>query len=391
MFHFWKFPFWRSNRLSPILDQEQEKQQEIEIEESELDTKTSFENMMSAQPSQQQLLVSKIQLMTPVEKALVLKSIQTSIENYLEVESEFISLKSFDTCLQDLISTMTEPTNFLDKKFLFYCYGLILRESLEKVNVKMYLIALLEMSHQVACQREGIALAVGLASSSHWEVAWAVLEQFGQKRIMTFGRKSVASKVMHDIYWKWASSTALLCYGQMAIHAKNSSLPWVDKIMSKMVYYFNYSKYDEVLKSSFLSATVKIAIMLKRENSGKGYMFKQIPNLIDCILIIFQKEPQEFFDSYFQQKSLQVISTLSSLQPGLSTKVKTKVLRICFESLFVLPATEMLAGNLSGQDIPPGIESLHNKTMENLDQLLQSFLSENETMEELQFLLQSGS
>ncbi|XP_023352301.2 maestro heat-like repeat family member 5 [Sarcophilus harrisii] len=392
MFHFWKFPFWRSSRLSPISDTEQEKQQEkqqeIEIEDYELDTKSSFENMMGAQPSQQQLLVSKIQLMTPVEKTVVLKSIQTSIANYLEVESEFISLGSFDTDLQDLISTMTEPTNFLDKKFLFYCYGLILRESLEKVNIKMYLAALLEMSHQVACQREGIALAVGLASSSHREVAWAVLEQFGQKRIMKFSRKATTSKVMHDIYWKWASSTALLCYGQMAIHAKNSNLPWVDKIMSKMVYYFNCSRYDEVLKSSFLSATIKIAITLKRDNSGKGYTFKQLPSLIDCILTSFQNEPQEFFDSYFQQKSLQVISTLSSLQPGFSTKVKTKVLSICFKSLFVLPATEMLTGSLSGQNIPPDVETLHNKTMENLDQLLQSFLSENQTMEELEFLLE---
>ncbi|XP_027700993.1 maestro heat-like repeat family member 5 [Vombatus ursinus] len=391
-FHLWKSYLWRSNRLSPTLDLQQEKPQEKEIGDIGLDSNSSFENLFSAQPSWEQLLVSKIQSLTHIEKTLVLESIQRHIKDYLEVESEFISLGVFDTYLQDLISTMTESTNSLDKKFLFYCYGLVLRESLENIKVKKHLFALLELSHQTAFQREGIALAVGLASSSHLEETWAVLEQFGQKRILKLGLCSASPKSIHDISWKWASSTALLCYGQMAVHAKNSILPWVDRIISRMVHYFKCCKYDEVLKSSFLSSTAMISTALKRvlerDNGAKGYTFKQLPSLIDCVLISIQKEPREFFDTYFHQKSLQVISTLSSLQPCLSTKVKTNVLSTCFESLFMLPATGMLANSLPHQETPPEVENLYDKTLENLDQLLQCFLSEHQTMEELQFLLQ---
>ncbi|XP_068937221.1 maestro heat-like repeat family member 5 [Petaurus breviceps papuanus] len=384
----WRLGLWRSNRLFPTKEMEQEKQQEKETGDIELDSKSSFENLFNAQSSWEQSLVAKIQSMTSIEKTSVLESIRRHVTDYLEVASEFTSLAIFDTYLQDLISIMTESTNSLDKKFLFYCYGLILRESLQDMKVKKHLFALLELSHQVACQREGIALAVGLASSSHLEETWAVLEQFGQKRILRLGLKPSSPKIIHDIYWKWATSTALLCYGQMAIHAKNSILPRVDNIITRMVYYFNCSKYDDVLKSSFLSATVMITTVLKRDNGAKSYTFKKLPVLIDCILISIQKEPRELFDTYFHQKSLQVISTLSSLQPCLSMKVKTKVLNTCFESLFMLPATEVLANDLPHRETPSDTKSLYDKTMENLDQLLQCFLSEHQTMEELQFLLQ---
>lgn len=39
------------------------------------------------------------------------------------------------------------------------------------------------------------------------------------------------------------SSTALLCYGQVAMRAGKQVLPWVDNITSRMVYYFCCSKH----------------------------------------------------------------------------------------------------------------------------------------------------
>lgn len=46
-----------------------------------------------------------------------------------------------------------------------------------------------------------------------------------------------------DRHWRWVSSTYLLCYGQMALHAREQILPWVDNIISRMVYYFSCSCY----------------------------------------------------------------------------------------------------------------------------------------------------
>lgn len=49
-----------------------------------------------------------------------------------------------------------------------------------------------------------------------------------------------------DVRWKWASSTILLSYGQMAAWAKNHILPWVDNILSRMIFYFRFSTWVQV-------------------------------------------------------------------------------------------------------------------------------------------------
>lgn len=49
-----------------------------------------------------------------------------------------------------------------------------------------------------------------------------------------------------DLRWKWASSTILLSYGQMAAWAKNHILPWVDNILSRMIFYFHFSSWVQV-------------------------------------------------------------------------------------------------------------------------------------------------
>lgn len=46
-----------------------------------------------------------------------------------------------------------------------------------------------------------------------------------------------------SMHWKWVGSTSLLCYGQMATHAGAQVLPWVDNIVSRMVYYYSCSSY----------------------------------------------------------------------------------------------------------------------------------------------------
>nr|XP_051686992.1 uncharacterized protein LOC103347393 isoform X2 [Oryctolagus cuniculus] len=87
---------------------------------------------------------------------------------------------------------------------------------------------------------EGIALAMGLASTSHLEVVWATLEHLGRTRFLRSALRD-GQESDPDLRWKWVSSTSLLCYGQMAMHAEEKILPWVDDIASRMVYYFSSS------------------------------------------------------------------------------------------------------------------------------------------------------
>lgn len=53
-----------------------------------------------------------------------------------------------------------------------------------------------------------------------------------------------------NLHWRWVSSTALLCYGQMATRAGQQVLPWVDNIASRMVYYFSCSVYVSPARAS---------------------------------------------------------------------------------------------------------------------------------------------
>lgn len=48
---------------------------------------------------------------------------------------------------------------------------------------------------------------------------------------------------LENLRWKWAGSTILLSYGQMAAKAKSQILPWVDNILSRMIFYFRFSSW----------------------------------------------------------------------------------------------------------------------------------------------------
>ncbi|KAF3822795.1 hypothetical protein GH733_008169 [Mirounga leonina] len=312
--------------------------------------------------------------------------------------------------------------------FLFHIYGLILRESANEELVRRHLADLLELSHQSANQREvgpsggvgrrqqahparplggrlsgssgpqGIAAAIGIVSSSHLPAVWAALEHLGRTRFLRTAFMSPdCQQPDPDRPWRWVGCTSLLCYGQMALHAREQILPWVDNIISRMVYYFSCSCYvspapaqaagDNILKTSFLSATIILMKALKQENSTRSYKFSQIPELIQCLLCILQKEPN-FLATLFRQKIIMVIVGLSNLRPSLKPMVKSRILQTCLQSLFMLPPMEKLKSCLPPLDPAPDVMVLYKKSMQALDLLLQNFISENKSMDEMCFLLQ---
>ncbi|XP_069931993.1 maestro heat-like repeat family member 5 isoform X5 [Oryctolagus cuniculus] len=225
---------------------------------------------------------------------------------------------------------------------------------------------------------EGIALAMGLASTSHLEVVWATLEHLGRTRFLRSALRD-GQESDPDLRWKWVSSTSLLCYGQMAMHAKEKILPWVDNIASRMVYYFSSSSRDETLKGSFLSAAMMLARSLRQEPGTQNYRFSQIPELVQCLLCVLQQEPN-FPGSVFRQKAILVIAELSKLRPHLKPLVKARVLHVCFRSVFELPPADPQAA--------PEVTTLYKETLCALHLLLRTFLSEDMGVNEVCFLLQ---
>uniref|UniRef100_A0A8C2RLX8 Maestro heat-like repeat family member 5 n=1 Tax=Capra hircus TaxID=9925 RepID=A0A8C2RLX8_CAPHI len=146
---------------------------------------------------------------------------------------------------------------------------------------------------------------------------------------------------------------------------------------------------DSTLKASFLSASIMLVKALSWESSTRSYKFTQTPELIQCLLCILEKEPN-FLANLFRQKIILVIVELSHLRPRLKPTVKSRILQTCLQSLYNLPPVEMLKTSLPPLELAPDVVALYQKSMQALDLLLQAFISENESMDEICFLLQCG-
>uniref|UniRef100_A0A8D2JRA3 Maestro heat-like repeat family member 5 n=1 Tax=Sciurus vulgaris TaxID=55149 RepID=A0A8D2JRA3_SCIVU len=229
-----------------------------------------------------------------------------------------------------------DPQKAEDKGFLFQLYGIFLRECTDVDLVRRHLTCLLESSHQSCSQREGIALSVGLASTTHLEQAWALLEHMGRTRFLRWALPSPGSQ-------------------------------------------------DKILESSFLSASILLTRVLRPKYGAQNYKFTQTPELIQCLLCILQKEP-DFLVTLCRQKIILVIVGLSNLRPSLKPLVKSRILQTCLQSVYLLPPTEELKSK--SPPLEPAPDALYGKTERALNLLLQNFFLENPSMDELCFLLQ---
>ncbi|XP_020755699.2 maestro heat-like repeat family member 5 [Odocoileus virginianus] len=70
------------------------------------------------------------------------------------------------------------------------------------------------------------------------------------------------------------------------------------------------------------------------------------------------------------------------------TQVKSRILQTYPQSLYNLPPMEMLKSSLPPLELAPDVVGLYQKSMQVLDLLLQAFVSENESTDEICFLLQ---
>ncbi|XP_068937459.1 maestro heat-like repeat family member 5 [Petaurus breviceps papuanus] len=313
-------------------------------------------------------------------------------EQLIQIGARSVQFLTVDGWAKSLMLAVTKPDRTYmeqnpEKVFLFIYYGMILRAANNSSMVRKHLQSLLDTSHQSVQQREGIALTIGLTAARHLDDAWAVLDQFGRTGALKRTLNNFNIKEEEDPKWKWASSTILLSYGQMAAKAKENILPWVDNISSRMVFYFRSSFWDDVLKQSFLEATLLLVGAISRNEGAHSYEFTQVPELINSLLVLMKKEPQDTLCTTTRQQVMCVISGLCKLRPPLDFKRKSKILFTCFQSVFKLPLVEALEKHTCLLADPPDIQKLYMDTMSALDGLLQSFITESPNPEELHYLL----
>ncbi|XP_076767614.1 maestro heat-like repeat family member 5 isoform X2 [Arvicanthis niloticus] len=359
--------------------------QEQEMELNNLDVGLLGEDL-DISPSWEDMVANKINNMLVTEQGLVLDTICHFLEKQSQLwEKQEVSFR--DASVLKLLEFLSlDPRKATDKAFFFHLYGMILRECPCVEQVQCHLASLLDLSHQHSIQREGIALAVGLASTKHLEEVWALLDHLGRTKFL----RSAASEndqLSDNLRWKWVSSTSLLCYGQIAKHTKKQILPWVDNIASRMVYYYSCGPCDEILKSSFLSAAILLTRSIQAEYSSQKYKFTQIPELIQCLLGILQKEPNSL-TTCLRQETILVIIGLSNLRPRFKPMLKSQVLKTCLQSVYMLPPTKDLKNHSLSIEQAPDTTLLYKKTAHALNLLLQNFITENPSMDEVCFLLQ---
>nr|XP_026258855.1 maestro heat-like repeat family member 5 [Urocitellus parryii] len=325
-------PLWLSNRLSP------REEQELELDYLDSRFPGDIGKHWTCNPSWEAHLVSKARAMLVTEQSLVLDTISVYLYAQCQlVEKHRTSDSGMD--IQRLLEFLKmDPQKAEDKVFLFQLYGIFLRECADMELVKWHLTCLLESSHLSCSQREGIALSVGLASTTHLEEVWALLEHMGRTRFLRWALPSPESQ-------------------------------------------------DEILESSFLSASILLTRVLRKEYGAQNYKFTQTPELIQCLLCILQKEP-DFLATLCRQKVILVIVGLSNLRPSLKPLVKSRILQTCLRSVYLLPPIEELKSKSPPLEPAPDVMALYGKTVRALDLLLQNFFLENPSMDELSFLLQ---
>ncbi|KAM4823049.1 maestro heat-like repeat family member 5 [Urocitellus parryii] len=316
-----------------------------------------------------------------------------------QVAAKSVPFLNTDMWSRELLSALTKPSRtqqeeLPEKTFLFTFYGMVLQAEEESTTVRAHLQSLLETSHQWPKQREGIALTVGLAASRHLNDVWAILDQFGRSGPIKWSLHSFSLKhhpcqgpTSEDLRWKWASSTILLAYGQVAASAKAHILPWVDNILSRMIFYFRYSSWDETLKQSFLTANLMLMGAISRNEGAHSYEFSQISELLECLIVLMEKEPQDVLCTESRPQALHIISSLCKLRPPMDTNRKSRLLSTCLRSVFALPLLDALEKHTCLFLEPPNIQTLYSQTTEALDCMLQSFITQSPTAEELHFLL----
>ncbi|XP_035965371.2 maestro heat-like repeat family member 5 [Halichoerus grypus] len=349
-------------------------------------------------------------------------------EQLAQMAVKSVQFLNTDVWSKELLLALTKPDQTHqeqppEKAFLFIYYGLILQAEDNSTTVRTHVRTLLDTSHQWPKQREGIALTIGLAAVRHLDHVWAVLEQFGRSMPIKWSLHSFCLKNSEDLQWKWANSTILLAYGQMAVRAKAHILPWVDSILSRMVFYFHYSTWDKTLKQSFLTAVLMLVEAISRNEGAHSYEFSQISELLECLMVLVEKEPQDTLCTSTRQQTIHIVSSLCKLRPPLDLERKSRILSVCLHSVLALPQLDVLEKHTCLFLEPPNIQvrswrmtrarrpcdrpwhsvaagarrlpdllhipaqTLYNKTSEALDQMLQSFIIQNPTADELHFLL----
>ncbi|XP_038936170.1 maestro heat-like repeat family member 5 isoform X20 [Rattus norvegicus] len=126
---------------------------------------------------------------------------------------------------------------------------------------------------------------------------------------------------------------------------------------------------------------------ISRSEGAHSYEFSQTSELLECLMTLMEKEPQDTLLTSVHQQVIRIVSSLCALRPPIDVERKSRLLSICFRSILALPQLDALEKQACLLLEQPNIQGLYSQTMEALDHMLQCFMVQNPTVNELHFLL----
>ncbi|XP_035284058.1 maestro heat-like repeat-containing protein family member 1 [Anguilla anguilla] len=312
----------------------------------------------------------------------------------LELLSKTLVAVSYDKWICQLA---TEATRYLptynsyqeEKSFLYKCIGVTLQHCNNKEAVRRQLQELLgSVRHHSAVEREGAAVGVGLCASSHLDDTLAKLEDFRKSDI--FKKASGIFGLLKDrgdADLEKAKSTLILCYGYVALLAPedqilcriDSEVLWnIGRLFNTKVLGVTVETKDLTMKLSLIQSVGLIAQAVSACVRRQGYLFTRKQELMGVIMDFVKAEPLDVLRNPVRHLAMTTCANLFNLEPALTEKEKSDMLRTCLNSTFGLPPTELPDRGKDGQALDPRKrEALYTDTFSALQSLLKTVLMQD--------------
>ncbi|KAK5922669.1 hypothetical protein CgunFtcFv8_019911 [Champsocephalus gunnari] len=284
-----------------------------------------------------------------------------------------------------------------EKRFLYQCIGVTLKQCFNKEVVKKQLQEmLLTAKHSDAIEREGVAMGVGLCANSHLEGTLAKLEEFGKSDAF---KKSPSIfnllKERNDVEVEKVKSTLILCYGHVALNAPPEKiLTRIDQdILRAISKHFNtkvlgikVETKDLTMKLSLVQSVGLIAKAISECVKKQGYVFSRKQEIINVLLDFIKAEPADSLRTPLRHLVIATFANLMPLDPALSENESFELLKVCVNTVFSLPPEIQTPEKTKDEETldPKQRKALYKDTLAALQDLLKSFLARDPTPDGLQ-------
>ncbi|XP_064639982.1 maestro heat-like repeat-containing protein family member 1 isoform X2 [Lineus longissimus] len=266
-----------------------------------------------------------------------------------------------------------------EKNFLYKCLGVVMRKSTKKDFVSKTLdLVFSTVKHSSQVEREGCAISMGFAASSHIDTVLTKLEGVARTDI---ARKSSGImgffkdlKDSGDAGTEQMKSTLMLCYGYVTLYAPPNLI--VSRIEASILRTINphfTSVKDISVKQNLIRAIDLIGKALHPTHLQTQHIFSKRGELLSYLTNYLKSETIHALTSETRALALAACATLVKLDPKLNEADVYDLMKTSIDCVYQLP--------------PDGIPTKKAKEMESYDEHLEKEVLMEATLEALNDLL----